>query len=55
MARLVIDKRLEEAINTLVRSGVRFSIENGEIYIDFRDLDKYDRLCRERKLPKIVC
>ncbi len=51
----LIDKRLEEGVNALVRYGIRFSIRDGEIYIDWRDWKKYDRLCDEGKLPRIVC
>jgi len=56
MARkLLIDKKLEEGINALVRHGIRFSIEDGHLFIRWEDLEKYDRLCRERKLPRSVC
>ncbi len=56
MARkILIDKRLEEGINALARYGVRFSVEEGHIFIRWEDLEKYDRLCREGKLPRTVC
>ena len=46
---------LEKDVDALARHGIRFTIRNGEVYIDVRDWKKYDKLCDEGKLPPSVC
>ncbi len=51
----VLSRKLEEGINALVKYGIRFTLKDGEVYIDWRDWRRYDRLCEESKLPPSVC
>ncbi len=51
----VLSRKLEEGINALVKHGIRFSVRDGEIYVCWRDLDRFEKLCREGVIPRSIC
>ena len=42
-------------LRELIKYGIRFSVEDGELFIRYEDFKKYSRLCDEGKLPRSVC
>ena len=42
-------------LKALEEHGIRYSIHQGELFINSRDWGRYSQLCEEGKLPKSVC